>query len=68
MILVTFLIYNLVLFSQMTSQEVLDQCSERQLCFISFLPHILDSMAEGRNNYIEILKGVAEKYKQRSFG
>jgi len=53
---------------QMTSQKVLDQCSERQLCFVAFLPHILDSMAEGRNNYIAILKAVAEKYKQRSFG
>ena len=52
----------------MTGQEVLDQCNERQLCFVSFLPHILDSMAEGRNKYIEILKSVAEKYKQRSFG
>lgn len=54
--------------SQMTSQKVLDQCSDRQLCFVAFLPHILDSMAEGRNNYIAILKAVAEKYKQRSFG
>ena len=52
----------------MTSQEVLDQCNERQLCFVAFLPHILDSMAEGRNQYIEILKTIAEKYKQRSFG
>lgn len=53
---------------QMVSQEVLEQCSERQLCFVAFLPHILDSMTEGRNNYIQILKTVAEKYKQRSFG
>ena len=52
----------------MVSQEVLDQCNERQLCFISFLPHILDSMANGRNDYIQILKTVAEKYKQISFG
>ena len=52
----------------MVSQEVLEQCSERQLCFVAFLPHILDSMAEGRNEYIQILKAVAEKYKQRSFG
>ena len=52
----------------MVSQEVLEQCSERQLCFVAFLPHILDSMADGRNEYIQILKTVAEKYKQRSFG
>ena len=28
-------------------------CLEKQLCFISFLPHILDSGAEGRNGYLD---------------
>ncbi|XP_064383274.1 protein disulfide-isomerase A6 homolog [Halichondria panicea] len=53
---------------QLTSQEVLDTCAEKQICFISFLPHILDSMAAGRNDYLDMLKSFAEKYKQRSFG
>lgn len=53
---------------QLTDQDVLDKCAEKQLCFISFLPHILDSGAEGRNGYIDTAKAMADKYKQRSFG
>jgi len=53
---------------QLTSQNVLDTCFERQICMISFLSHILDSMAAGRNGYIQMLLTVAERYKQRSFG
>ena len=45
-----------------------DTCAERQLCLIAFLPHILDSMAAGRNGYIETLLTIAERYKQRPFG
>ena len=53
---------------QLTSQEVLEECSKKQLCMVAFLPHILDSMAEGRNGYLSTLAEVGEKYKQRSFG
>ena len=53
---------------QLTSQEGLKECGQKQLCMIAFLPHILDSLATGRNAYIEILKDAAEKYKQRPFG
>ncbi len=35
---------------------------------IAFLPHILDSMAAGRNGYLETLLTIAERYKQRPFG
>ena len=54
--------------SQLTGQAVLDECANKQLCMLSFLPHILDSGAEGRNGYIETLLTLGEKYKQRSFG
>ncbi len=53
---------------QLTSQSVLDTCFERQICMISFLSHILDSQAAGRNGYIQSLLTVAERYKTRSFG
>jgi len=53
---------------QLINQQVLDDCNAKQLCMIGFLPHILDSGASGRNEYIEILRNMGEKYKQRSFG
>jgi len=39
----------------------------KQLCLVAFLPHILDSKAEGRQEYISLLKKVAEAYKDRPF-
>eukprot|EP00200_Dunaliella_tertiolecta_P006573 CAMPEP_0202346832 /NCGR_PEP_ID=MMETSP1126-20121109/5451_1 /ASSEMBLY_ACC=CAM_ASM_000457 /TAXON_ID=3047 /ORGANISM="Dunaliella tertiolecta, Strain CCMP1320" /LENGTH=437 /DNA_ID=CAMNT_0048938291 /DNA_START=34 /DNA_END=1347 /DNA_ORIENTATION=- len=39
----------------------------KQLCFLAFLPDILDSKAAGRNAYISTMKKVAEKYKDRPF-
>lgn len=39
----------------------------KQLCFIAFLPDILDSKASGRNAYITIMKKLAEQYKGSSF-
>ena len=52
---------------QLTGQAVLDECARKQLCMVSFLPHILDSGAEGRNGYIKSLLTLGDKYKQRSF-
>ncbi|ONM22284.1 Protein disulfide-isomerase like 2-2 [Zea mays] len=37
------------------------------ICFVSFLPDILDSKAEGRNKYLELLLSVAEKYKKSPY-
>ena len=48
---------------QLTSQTVMEACTEKQLCFISFLPNILDSMASGRNGYLEIAKSVGKCMK-----
>jgi hypothetical protein len=41
------------------------QTAPAQLCFIGFLPNILDSKAAGRNAYIDALKGLANDYKDR---
>ena len=38
------------------------------LCIVAFLPHILDSMASGRNAYIDIMKKTGEKYKNNGWG
>ncbi|VAI33009.1 unnamed protein product [Triticum turgidum subsp. durum] len=35
--------------------------------FVSFLPDILDSKAEGRNKYLELLLSVAEKFKKSPY-
>ena len=39
---------------QLVGQAVLDTCSAAPLCVVTFLPHILDTGAEGRNNYIKV--------------
>jgi hypothetical protein len=41
------------------------QVDPAQLCFIAFLPNILDSKAEGRNGYIDSLKTLANDFKDR---
>jgi len=45
-----------------------DELSPKQLCLIVFLPHILDSQAKGRMNYLELLEKVALHYKQHNYG
>eukprot|EP00878_Enallax_costatus_P001518 GHUV01001669.1.p1 GENE.GHUV01001669.1~~GHUV01001669.1.p1 ORF type:complete len:459 (+),score=78.64 GHUV01001669.1:164-1540(+) len=45
----------------------LEKASPSQLCFIAFLPNILDSKAEGRNAYINALKALASDYKDRNW-
>jgi hypothetical protein len=39
----------------------------KQLCFIAFLPDILDTKASGRNAYIVILQKMAEAFKERPY-
>ncbi|VDD90494.1 unnamed protein product [Enterobius vermicularis] len=52
-----------------TSQEVVEKaCKEAQLCVISVLPHILDCQSKCRNDYIQILKELAEKFKRNLWG
>jgi protein disulfide-isomerase A6 len=48
-----------------TNDPGLEKAQPAQLCFIAFLPDILDSKAEGRNAYIDALKGLAADYKDR---
>lgn len=43
-------------------------CEGKPLCVISILPHILDCNAKCRNDYLAILKTMADKYKQKMWG
>lgn len=54
---------------QVVSDDVFKaECSEKPVCVVSVLPHILDTGASGRNNYINILKELGEKYKKKMWG
>eukprot|EP01147_Barroeca_monosierra_P001326 gene1326-13_t len=43
-------------------------CTDHQICFVSFLPDILDTGADGRNALISVQKALAERFKRRPFG
>ena len=54
---------------ELTSRAVMDEeCLGHTLCFVAFLPHILDSRASGRNEYLKMLKTLAKTYKDRPWG
>jgi len=50
---------------QIVNQDVFDKyCTNlRGICFIGFLPHILDSSAVERNNYIQIFRDLATAHR-----
>eukprot|EP01023_Acetabularia_acetabulum_P004805 TRINITY_DN12033_c0_g1_i1.p1 TRINITY_DN12033_c0_g1~~TRINITY_DN12033_c0_g1_i1.p1 ORF type:complete len:466 (+),score=101.85 TRINITY_DN12033_c0_g1_i1:119-1516(+) len=45
----------------------LEEVQAKQLCFLAFLPNIIDTGAAGRKEYIQILNKMAESYKERPF-
>ncbi|XP_026448124.1 protein disulfide isomerase-like 2-3 [Papaver somniferum] len=54
--------------TELTGQDVLEEkCGSAAICFVSFLPDILDSKAEGRNKYLQQLLSTAEKYKRSPY-
>ncbi|KAG2643798.1 hypothetical protein PVAP13_2KG348217 [Panicum virgatum] len=54
--------------SELTGPDVMgEKCASAAICFVSFLPDILDSKAEGRNKYLELLLSVAEKFKKSPY-
>jgi protein disulfide-isomerase A6 len=53
---------------ELTSPDVMEEtCSSAALCFVAFLPDILDSKAEGRNRYLDMLLSAAEKFKGKPY-
>ncbi|KAL2665500.1 hypothetical protein AAZV13_02G227600 [Glycine max] len=54
--------------TELYSPDVLEEkCGSAAICFVAFLPDILDSKAEGRNRYLQQLLSVAEKFKRSPY-
>ncbi|XP_042482725.1 protein disulfide isomerase-like 2-3 [Macadamia integrifolia] len=54
--------------TELTGPDVMEEkCSSAAICFVAFLPDILDSKAEGRNKYLEFLLSAAEKFKRSPY-
>ncbi|XP_050383395.1 protein disulfide isomerase-like 2-3 [Argentina anserina] len=54
--------------TEITGPDVLEEkCGSAAICFVAFLPDILDSKAEGRNKYLQQLLTVAEKFKKSPY-
>ncbi|XP_013149580.1 PREDICTED: protein disulfide-isomerase A6 [Papilio polytes] len=53
---------------QVVNEETMKVCSEKPLCVVSILPHILDCNAACRNEYISILARLGDKYKNKMWG
>eukprot|EP00270_Netrium_digitus_P011338 TRINITY_DN35_c0_g1_i5.p1 TRINITY_DN35_c0_g1~~TRINITY_DN35_c0_g1_i5.p1 ORF type:complete len:440 (-),score=150.18 TRINITY_DN35_c0_g1_i5:181-1500(-) len=53
---------------EVIGQETLDKCTAAPICFLAFLPHILDSKAEGRQKYLDVLSSTASKFKRSFYG
>ncbi|KAI1724281.1 thioredoxin domain-containing protein [Ditylenchus destructor] len=54
---------------QATSSAVLQEsCKDKQLCIVTFLPHILDCQSKCRNDYLQLLKELADKFKKNPWG
>lgn len=47
-----------------SEEQLKELCEESQLCIVSVLPHILDCQSKCRNDYLEILKKIGEKFKK----
>ncbi|KAK0589394.1 hypothetical protein LWI29_013641 [Acer saccharum] len=54
--------------SELTGPDAMEEkCGSAAICFVSFLPDILDSKAEGRNKYLQMMLSVAEKFKRSPY-
>jgi len=51
-----------------SAESMKEGCEEHPLCVIAILPHILDCQSECRNNYIEMLAKLGDKYKKKMWG
>ncbi|KAH6785263.1 hypothetical protein C2S51_037718 [Perilla frutescens var. frutescens] len=53
---------------ELTSKDVLEEkCGSAAICFVAFLPDVLDSKAEGRNKYLDLLLLVAKKFRKSPY-
>lgn len=54
---------------ELTEQANLEAaCDNKQLCLISFMPSLFDCQSKCRNNYLDLLRKMGEKYKRHQWG
>ncbi|XP_026731901.1 protein disulfide-isomerase A6 homolog [Trichoplusia ni] len=53
---------------QIVSEDTMKACSEKPLCVVSILPHILDCGAACRQDYLAVLARLGDKYKNKMWG
>ncbi|GFV70595.1 protein disulfide-isomerase A6 [Trichonephila clavipes] len=54
---------------QVINNDILKEtCEDQPLCVISILPHILDCQSACRNEYIDILKKVGNRFRKNRWG
>lgn len=54
---------------ELTSEKVAKKaCENKPLCIVSVLPNILDCDSKCRNDYLNILKSSADKFKKQHWG
>lgn len=55
--------------TQLKGSDVIEsECTKRRVCIVAFLPHIMDTGAAGRNEYLAILERLSDKHKRSGFG
>ncbi|XP_066584291.1 protein disulfide-isomerase A6 homolog [Prorops nasuta] len=54
---------------QIVNEKALRQaCEDKPICVVSVLPHILDCQSDCRNQYLDTLNKLGEKYKKKMWG
>jgi protein disulfide-isomerase A6 len=54
---------------QIIDEDTLKEaCEQHPLCVVSVLPHILDCQAVCRNDYLDILNKMGDRYKKKMWG
>ena len=54
---------------EVTGNAVFDKaCKEHPICVVAVLPHILDCQSKCRNEFIQMLTKLGDKYKQKQWG
>ena len=49
------------------TEQLKESCENSQLCLLSVLPHILDCQSKCRNEYLDILRRTAERFKKNQW-
>jgi protein disulfide-isomerase A6 len=50
------------------AKNLVDECEQKSLCVIAFLPHILDCQSKCRNDFKKMLTKLGDKFKKQGWG